>query len=136
MDKNKGKKKKRREVTLSYIRSSDFVTQEWQTYIRNLSLSIDTSRLDQIQAYTNFNKANNELKFEWFLLNIRKENHSIRPDLALFLKETGRRKYILPLYKALCEHPKDKGWAVSIFKQSKGGYHSVSRKSIEAVFAN
>ena len=132
----KGKKKKRREVTLSYIRSSDFVTQEWQTYIRNLSLSIDTSRLDQIQAYTNFNKANNELKFEWFLLNIRKENHSIRPDLALFLKETGRRKYILPLYKALCEHPKDKGWAVSIFKQSKGGYHSVSRKSIEAVFAN
>jgi aminopeptidase N len=132
----KGKKKKRKEVYIEQLNPSLYITQEWQTYLRNLSLSIDTNRLDQMEVYTHFNKANNELKFEWFLLNIRKENHSVRPDLALFLKETGRRKYILPLYKALCEHPKDKSWAYSIFKQANGGYHSVSRKSIEAVFEN
>ena len=87
-----------------------------------------------MDRYARFSEANNELKFEWFLLNIRKENRSIRPKLKVFLIETGRRKYILPLYRALMMHPTDKEWARSVFKEAQGGYHSVSRNSISEVF--
>ena len=130
----KGKKKKRKQPYTEQLDTKAYITQEWQTYLRSLSLSIDTARLDQMDRYAQFSDANNELKFEWFLLNIRKENRSIRPKLRTFLIETGRRKYILPLYRALAVHPADKEWARSVFKEAQGGYHSVSRNSISAVF--
>jgi hypothetical protein len=130
----KGKKKKRKQPYTEQLDTKAYITQEWQTYLRSLSLSIDTARLDQMDRYAQFSDANNELKFEWFLLNIRKENRSIRPKLRTFLIETGRRKYILPLYRALAVHPEDKEWARSVFKEAQGGYHSVSRNSISAVF--
>ena len=130
----KGKKKKRKETYTEQLNTKAFITQEWQTYLRSLSLSIDTAKLDQMDRYTKFSEANNELKFEWFLLNIRKENRSIRPKLKVFLIETGRRKYILPLYRALAVYPTDKEWARSVFKEAQGGYHSVSRNSISEVF--
>jgi len=130
----KGKKKKRKETYTEQLNTKAFITQEWQTYLRSLSLSIDTATLDQMDRYTKFSEANNELKFEWFLLNIRKENRSIRAKLKTFLIETGRRKYILPLYRALAVYPADKQWALSVFKEAQGGYHSVSRNSISEVF--
>ncbi len=130
----KGKNKKRKESYMEQLDIKNFNTQEWQTYIRNLSLRIDTTHLDQIDQYAHFSEANDELKFEWFLLNIKKENRSIRSKLRVFLIETGRRKYILPLYRALCLNSKDKVWAKQVFNEAKGGYHSVSRNSISAVF--
>jgi leukotriene-A4 hydrolase len=130
----KGKKKKRKETYTEQLNTKAFITQEWQTYLRSLSLSIDTATLDQMDRYAKFSEANNELKFEWFLLNIRKENRSIRAKLKTFLIETGRRKYILPLYRALAVYPTDKQWAIGVFKQAQGGYHSVSRNSISEVF--
>ncbi len=130
----KGRKKKRKETYSEQLNTKAFITQEWQTYLRSLSLSIDTATLDQMDRYTKFSEANNELKFEWFLLNIRKENRSIRAKLKTFLIETGRRKYILPLYRALAVYPADKQWALSVFKEAQGGYHSVSRNSISEVF--
>ena len=130
----KGKKKKRRETYTEQLNTRAFITQEWQTYLRNLSLGIDTARLEQIDQYAHFSEANDELKFEWFLLNIKKENRSIRDKLKVFLVETGRRKYILPLYRALCANTKDKVWAEQVFSEAMGGYHSVSRNSIASLF--
>lgn len=130
----KGKKKKRRQSIIEQLNPSDFVTQEWQTYLRNVSMAIDTQTLDQMEQYTHFSDANDELKFEWFLLNIKKENRSIRPKLASFLIKTGRRKYILPLYRAMCSNPNDKLWVRKIFNEAKEGYHSVARKSIQELF--
>jgi hypothetical protein len=130
----KGKKKKRRETYTEQLNTRAFITQEWQTYLRNLSLGIDTARLEQIDQYAHFSEANDELKFEWFLLNIKKENRSIRDKLKVFLVETGRRKYILPLYRALCANAKDKVWAEQVFREAMGGYHSVSRNSIASLF--
>ena len=54
--------------------------------------------------------------------------------LKEFLKATGRRKYILPLYEALCKNPSDKTWALSVYKEAKGGYHAIAQQSVAEIF--
>lgn len=130
----KGKKKKSKVTKIEQLNPANYITQEWQTYIRNLSADIDTNTLDKINAYGRFTSSNDEIKFEWFMLNIRQKNLSIRKELRAFLLTRGRRKYILPLYRALCQHPSEKKWAFTLYSEAKGNYHSVSRSSIKKLF--
>ena len=57
------------------------------------------------------------------------------PVYFVFSK-VGRRKYLLPIYKALASNPEDKLWAKKVFDNSKAYYHAVSRNSIAKLFTN
>jgi leukotriene-A4 hydrolase len=113
-----------------------FGTQEWQYYIRSLDPTLPVEVLNDIDQYMSFTKkANAEIKYEWFLVNIKRQNKTVYPALKEFLKATGRRKYILPLYEALCTNPSDKPWALSVFKEAKGGYHAIAQQSVADIFS-
>ena len=111
-------------------------TQEWQYYIRSLDPTLPVEVLNDIDQYMSFTKKGNaEIKFEWFLVNIKRQNKTVYPALKEFLKATGRRKYILPLYEALCKNPSDKTWALSVYKEAKGGYHAIAQQSVAEIFS-
>ena len=110
---------------------SNYGTQEWQSYIRALDTKIPIEVLNDIDHYMSFSKKGNaEIKYEWFLLNIKRQNRSVYPAIREFLKSTGRRKYILPLYEALKNNAEDKLWAVSVFNEAKAGYHAIAQISV------
>ena len=133
----KNSKKKKRIKKVSKIKRDDFIVQEWQTFIRALSDDISIDKLQYLDATFNFSTwGNSEVMAEWFVLNIHRENRIIRPSIEKFISKVGRRKYLLPIYKALVNNPEDKVWAKKVFDNSKAYYHAVSRNSIAELFAN
>lgn len=133
----KNSKKKKRIKKVSKIKRDDFIVQEWQTFIRGLSDDISIEKLQYLDATLNFSTwGNSEVMAEWFVLNIHRENRITRPAIEKFISKVGRRKYLLPIYKALVNNPEDKVWAKKVFDNSKAYYHAVSRNSVAELFEN
>jgi len=132
----KSRKKKRIKI-VTEIKRDDFIVQEWQTFIRALSDDISIERLNYLDATFHFSTwGNSEVMADWFVLNIHQKNRLIRPAIEKFISKVGRRKYLLPIYKALINNPDDKLWAKKVFDNTKAYYHAVSRNSVAALFAN
>ena len=54
--------------------------------------------------------------------------------LEIFLQTIGRRKFLMPLYKALIRTESGKYLAKAIYKKARPNYHYVSSASIDALF--
>jgi len=131
----KGKKKKKKKVTR--LQRNDFITQEWQAFIRELPETISPELMKKLDAYLNFrNWGNSEVMSEWYVLGIHSGYTELRPYMKKFLNKVGRRKFLLPIYSALMEKEDDKAWAREVFNEAKEHYHFVSKSSIEALFRN
>lgn len=76
------------------INRSDFLTQEWQVFLRALPTQMDTTILKDLDIQFNFKKCgNSEIMTEWFTLAIRSGYKGVRPEMRAFLVQVGRRKY-------------------------------------------
>ena len=84
--------------------------------------------LDQFLGFSTCGNA--EIMNEWFVLAIKNDFTEIRPEIAAFLSKIGRRKYLIPIYKALAEKPENLIWAKELFKNVEANYHSVSRNTV------
>ncbi len=110
-------------------------THEWLHFIRSLPTSLDPTfyqKLDRV--YELSNSGNAEILAAWLELSIRSgyfENHH-QDILRKFLVEVGRRKFLLPLYRALVETGKV-DLAKNIFEQAKNNYHSLSANSVAEI---
>ena len=131
----KNSTKKRRVKVIDQLKREDFIVQEWQTFIRALDQDIAIERLRYLDEKMKFSAwGNSEVMAEWFVLNINCGNREIRPEIEKFISKVGRRKFLLPIYKALVKNPEDKVWAKKVFDKSKAYYHAVSRNSIAELF--
>jgi len=131
----KGKKKRRKFIV--QIKRTDFIVQEWQTFIYSLPKKISKEKLKKLDSYFSFkNCGNSEIMTDWFLLGIQNDYLELNPEIRRFLTKVGRRKYILPIYQELLKNKKTNSLAKNIYKTSKGNYHSISIKLIESLFKN
>jgi hypothetical protein len=48
-----------------------------------------------------------------------------------FLIEVGRRKYLMPIYRALSDTSEGRKLALAIYAKARPGYHSISRGSLD-----
>lgn len=76
---------------------------------------------------------NSEILAEWLLLCIEAEYTPAEAVLREFMIHTGRRKFILPLYKKLIEQNR-KNLAREIFIEAKNSYHPITYNSIVHLF--
>lgn len=129
----KGRTKKRKKVTVNHLNPKDYCSQQWIMYLRNLSPTLSSNTLNQLDQNGHFSKANREIQFEWLMLNLRCNNWRVAPEIKEFLQSTGRRKYVLPLFKAVVSDNERKPWAKEVFAKAKNNYHSVTRKSVETL---
>jgi aminopeptidase N len=131
----KGRKKKKKVV--EQLTRDQYITQEWQTFIRKLPADISVAKMQQLDKAINFkNWGNSEIMTEWYVLGINNGYEDIKPNIEKFLIKVGRRKYLAPIYKALTKRPNDLEWAKGVFDKAKGGYHFVSKNSIEEMLYN
>jgi len=121
------------------VKRSDFITQEWQTFIRFLDTSLSPKMMKKIDEHLKFStESNPALKSAWFQLAVQTGYQEVRPEMAAYLNKVGRRWYIEGIYKELkdSKHEGDLVWAKEVFADAQKNYHFVSKSTIQEVLYN
>lgn len=122
----KGKKRK------TDLKRDRYITQEWQAFIRRLPRDIDIEKLKLLDRKLNFKGwGNAEIATEWYVLGIEAGYTDIRPEMEKFLNKVGRRKFLLPIYKALAKTPENLKWARGVYAKARPNYHAVSQETMD-----
>lgn len=115
---------------------SEYGAKKWSAQERQYFLRILNQKLNEDQMNTLYDvlglklSKNSEVNFEWYLLSIRNNRMSIKPELEEFLRTVGRRKFILPLYKELLTNSEWSAWAKEQYAKNRGRYHSITSNSV------
>jgi leukotriene-A4 hydrolase len=108
-----------------------------------IDLLLDSSKADKsfwvkhsdasdalISVYTDLNESRNtEIKFRWFKLKLASQKSQYYNDLANWLGEVGRMKYVRPSYRLLNEV--DHNLAVKTFLKFKDFYHPIASSLVK-----
>lgn len=114
----------------------DFITQEWQTFVRGLNKNVSPEILEKLDNQFHFSaEANPGIKSDWFKLSVRNGYIGARPEMEKYLIKIGRRWYIEGIYQALMDSADNdnKAFAKATFAKAKDGYHAVTRNTIEEI---
>lgn len=110
-------------------------TQEWLYFLNALPERLNAEKLVALDAAFRLTRTHNsEIAFAWFMIGIRNGYAPIKPALERFLLDVGRRKFVVPLYRALAARDADRDWALDVFARAKAGYHPITTGSVEEVF--
>ena len=130
----KRKGKRYRKMIVKKIEREDYIVQEWQVFIRALNPKIGKRKMKELDQFLGFSTCGNaEIMNEWFVLAIKNDYIEIRPEMEAFLSKIGRRKYLVPIYKALAEKPENLAWAKELFNKVSPNYRAVSIKTIHEI---
>ena len=107
-------------------------TDEKLYFIRTLPSDIHIPEMELIDQEFNFTTSGNaEIESEWFTLSAQKGYKAAYGNMQNFLISVGRRKFILPIYKALIKSAEGKKLAKEIYKQARPNYHSVAYNTVD-----
>jgi leukotriene A-4 hydrolase/aminopeptidase len=98
--------------------------------LQNTELSEnDLILMDQVLELSS--EPNMEIKFSWLLLTLKNDYKPIYPIVEKFLSSVGRRKFVLPIYKALLNGSNEtKELGYKYFSQFKNQYHAVTKNAV------
>lgn len=117
---------------VSVFNSAKFSTNESLYLISHLPEKITASQMETLDKVFKFTSSGNaEIQAAWYTLSIRKKYKPAYANIEKFLKEVGRRKFLMPLYKELVKTPEGKEWAKNIYVNARSNYHSVAYNSID-----
>lgn len=114
------------------LNTGDWSSHEWLHFIRMLPEQMSQQQMADLDKAFNFtNSGNSEVLAAWFLHAIR--NNYVSADKALeeFLVRVGRRKFLVPIYKALTASPAGKKKALAIYAKARPNYHAVSTVTLD-----
>ena len=114
------------------LNTKDWSSHEWLHFIRMLPEQLSKQQLAELDKAFGFtNSGNSEVLAAWFLHAIR--HNYITADKALenFLTNVGRRKFLVPIYKALEASPEGKQKALAIYAKARPNYHAVSTVTLD-----
>lgn len=119
----------------SKLKREDRITQEWQTFIRNLSDTLSDEQLMSIDEQFAFSSSSNDiLKSDWFKLCAKADYKPAYPFMRNYLIKVGRRWLVEGIYAELVKSndPTRIAFAKSVFNVARANYHSVTANSIAA----
>lgn len=109
-----------------------FNTLETIYFLDQLGDKATKNELQLLDHQFEFSSSNNpEILFRWYRLAILNDYEEIKDDIVLFLSQTGRSKYILPLYCAMKSISGVYDYE-AIYLSNKPFYHFSSQRAIEA----
>jgi len=111
-----------------------WTTHHWLHFLRKLPGATTSSALAALDAQFGFNSSgNSEIQSAWFERAVKVSHTDAYPALREFLLRVGRRKFLKPLYTALAATTEGLGWAREVYREARGGYHSVSSNTIDEI---
>jgi leukotriene-A4 hydrolase len=119
-------------IPTDHLGARDWSTQEWLRFLASLP---DPPAVDQMtaldRAFKLTTRGNAEIAHQWLLLAIHAHYQPADGRLEDYLTTIGRRKLILPLYRALLATPDGRARAQTIYAKARPGYHPIAVESID-----
>jgi hypothetical protein len=78
---------------------------------------------------------NGEFAQRWYPLTIRSDYKDTRPAIVAFIGRVGRRKLIMPIYRALIATAEGRAFATRTFSRIKANYHPMTIAAVAEVLA-
>jgi hypothetical protein len=114
--------------------AAEWSSQEWVHFLHGLPPTSSGALLAELDAAFGFTSSGNaEILTAWFPHTIRAGYAPADEALGRFLHSVGRRKFIVPLYKALLAVPGGRERAKNIYAQARPNYHSVATGTLDAL---
>ncbi|GAB3634514.1 M1 family metallopeptidase [Hymenobacter arcticus] len=114
--------------------TKEWSSQEWAHFLRGLPPTLPAADLAQLDAAFHFTASGNaELLAAWFPLALRAGYAPANAALEDFLLRVGRRKFLVPLYRALLAAPNGRVRAQQLYQRARPNYHSVATGSLDAL---
>ncbi len=109
---------------------------QWVHFVRALPEDLSLERIEQLDnAYGLTDAGNAEVLTTWLVHTLGAGYEPAFASMEAFVTSMGRAKFLVPLYRALCETPKGCTRASELFDRARPSYHPVSVGAVERVFA-
>ncbi|RYY12826.1 MAG: aminopeptidase, partial [Cytophagaceae bacterium] len=116
--------------------TTEWSSHEWVHFLQGLPPMLPAADLGALDAAFHFTASGNaELLAAWFPLALRAGYAPADAALSKFLLHVGRRKFLVPLYRALLATPGGRARAQEIYRQARPNYHSVATSTLDALLA-
>jgi leukotriene-A4 hydrolase len=116
--------------------TTEWSSHEWVHFLQGLPPTLSAADLGALDAAFHFTASGNaEILAAWFPLALRAGYGVADAALENFLRHVGRRKFLVPLYRALLATPGGRARAQRIYKEARPNYHSVATGTIDALLA-
>ncbi|SFU42558.1 leukotriene A-4 hydrolase/aminopeptidase [Pontibacter akesuensis] len=114
------------------LNTKEWSSHEWLHFIRLLPEQMSQQQLAELDKAFNFtNSGNSEVLAAWFIHAINNNYTTADKALETFLTNVGRRKFLVPIYKALISTPEGKKKALAIYANARPNYHAVSTVTLD-----
>jgi leukotriene-A4 hydrolase len=106
-------------------------------FIKTLPQDLGKEKMRLIDEEFNFaNSENAEIQCAWYTLAIKNSYDVVYPNMASFLINVGRRKFLIPIYKQLILTTKGKILAKEIYSKARDNYHSVTYRTVDDILTS
>lgn len=123
-----------RKITLKSLNTMSWTTFHFLYFLRSMPVKYTQEHMDELEKHFGFSSSTNaEIAALWFKMCVENNFVEAQPRIAEFLMKVGRRKFVLPIYKAMANNSLWKGFAKEVFDKASPGYHMVTRGSVEAI---
>jgi leukotriene-A4 hydrolase len=114
-------------VTLNKEIGQPWSTHEWLHFLKNLPDTLSLKQLEALDAFGDFSDSGNaEIITAWGTIAIRNKYEKAYPKIESFLIQTGRRKFLSPLYHEWIKTAEGKKRAKEIYQKARPNYHFVA----------
>ena len=108
---------------------------EWVYFLHGLPTALSADDLARLDAAFRFTASGNaEILVAWFAHTVRAGYPAADAALERFLLHVGRRKFLVPLYRALRAAPGGYERARALYARARPNYHAVATGTLDALF--
>ncbi|UOQ71162.1 leukotriene A4 hydrolase C-terminal domain-containing protein [Hymenobacter cellulosilyticus] len=112
----------------------EWSSHEWVHFLQGLPKSLSAERLTELDAAFGFTQSGNaEILAAWFPLALAAGYTPADEATENFLTHVGRRKFLVPIYKALLALPGGRERAQRIYARARANYHSVATSTFDTM---
>jgi leukotriene-A4 hydrolase len=114
--------------------TSSWSSHEWVHFLHGLAPTLSAPQLAGLDDAFHFTESGNaEILTAWFPHALRAGYVVADAALERFLNQVGRRKFILPLYKAMLATPGGRERAQKVYEAARPNYHSVATGTLDTL---
>ena len=112
--------------------AEEWSTQEWLRFLQALPEKLTFAQMSDLDKHFHLtDRGNSEIAHQWLLLAIGNHYGPADHRLESYLTSIGRRKLVLPLYRALVTTPEGRKRAEAIYARARPTYHPITVDSVD-----
>ena len=116
------------------LATADWSSHEWVHFLHGLPAGLHPEQLTALDAAFGFTQSGNaEILAAWFPHTIAAGYAPAEEALHQFLTRVGRRKFLVPLYRALLATPDGLAHAQRLYAEARPNYHAVATVTFDAL---